>query len=518
MKIKILLVSLLLTNVMMAQVGVGTSDPKVTLHIEGKPTVTTEKDGLLIPKITGDQLKAKTYTSSEVGTMLYISSVPTGTIVGTQVENVNAIGFYYLANSGSNFRWTKMIASSFDKTDDEWINSGTSVLLGKKADGTTSRDTATDVTFTDSGYLGLGTSSPSAGIHVYANNNPTKDDIKIESYNTSTGGNLLFQSGGFAANAPANLVSGNLIGQINFNGRVGGSVNTSHARIFSAYKGTSGGDITLSAGGDSNNTLHVSETQRVGIATNAPNTTLDVNGTYSIREQGVAIANNLASFTATHSQVVLTGTATGNITLSPTAGAAGQRMVVVNTTTGGFKAILGTYEIQNDQAVDFVFSGNKWRALSNGELSNTKRLYTGKAKIPPHTATSTAATNGSYDTPDWKLVSAPAGTSARFAMFTVLAASYANIRASNRLFTYEYQGIAFNNLEKLHPMLTAGNDSSNPDTFSANFVKLENVNGKTRITVSLTRNDLISDYNVGSYNLSEWQGTFFLNITLLETN
>lgn len=518
MKIKILLGSLLFTNLMIAQVGVGTSDPKVSLHIAGKPTVTTEKDGVLIPKITGDQLKAKSYTTTEIGTMIYITDIPTGTNTSNTVQLVDAPGFYYLASVSGNLRWTKMIAATFDKTDDEWVNSGTSVILGKKADGTTSRTGHEQVAVTDGGRLGLGTSSPDSGIHLVSNNDGSKDDIKIESYNSSPGANFLFFSGGYANNAPADIGTNSTIGQINFHGRVSGGFGTSHSRIFSTYKGAEGADITLSAGGASKSTLYASVNQRVGIATNGPRTTLDVNGTYAIQEQSVAVANNAASFTPTSSQVVLTGAATTNITVTPTAGVAGQRMVIVNTSTGGQKAILGTYEIQNDQAVDFVYSGTKWRALSNGELSNTKRLYTGKAQIPPHTVATSTIIAGDYNTTDWKVVDAGVATGAKYELNSL---TQGGIKASNRVYVYEYQGIAFTNLEKLHPMLTAGNDSNYPDTFSANFVKLANVNGKTRLTVTITRNDLVSNINSlidSSIKVSNWQGTFFLNITLLETN
>ena len=385
MNIKILLGSLLFTNLMIAQVGVGTSDPKVSLHIAGKPTVTTEKDGVLIPKITGDQLKAKSYTATEIGTMIYITDIPTGTNTSNTVQLVDAPGFYYLASVSGNLRWTKMIAATFDKTDDEWVNSGSSVILGKKADGTTARTGHEQVAVTDGGRLGLGTSSPDSGIHLVSNNDGSKDDIKIESYNSTPGANFLFFSGGYANNAATDIVANNTIGQFNFHGRVGGNFNTSHARIFSTYKGTSGGDITLSAGGASNSTLHISETQRVGVRNNAPRFTFDVNGFIGVHEQSATIPStgDIADLTITSGQLSLTGIRNANVpfTLRLGAGNNGQRLIIVNNLT--CESIIGlctpaTITIMNRDntaisiisntiapgtAKEFIFSNNSWRAL-----------------------------------------------------------------------------------------------------------------------------------------------------------
>ena len=142
-----------------------------------------------------------------------------------------------------------------------------------------------------------------------------------------------------------------------------------------------------------------------------------------------------------------------------------------------------------------------------GEVSNIDRIYTGVAKIPPHSETNVS--KATYETPDWKIISATAGTKSAFT--NVTSSTSASITASNRVYVYEYKGTPFE-VSKLHPLLTAGNDSSYPDTFTTNFVKLENVNNKTRMTVSVTRNDLLSNASPGS----NWAGSFNLNILLIQ--
>jgi len=77
------------------QVGINTNSPSTTLQVVGKPSTTTVADGVTIPSLTGDQLKAKddNYTSSQSGTLVYVSSAVTST--STKTANVNAAGFYY---------------------------------------------------------------------------------------------------------------------------------------------------------------------------------------------------------------------------------------------------------------------------------------------------------------------------------------------------------------------------------------------------------------------------------------
>ena len=47
------------SGLLSAQVGVGTADPKATLDVTGKPTDVNVVDGIIPPRITGDQLRAK---------------------------------------------------------------------------------------------------------------------------------------------------------------------------------------------------------------------------------------------------------------------------------------------------------------------------------------------------------------------------------------------------------------------------------------------------------------------------
>ncbi len=98
-----------------AQVGIGTTTPKATLDIAGQPTETTQLDGVIPPRITGDQLRAKTYTSAQTAAIVYATaadSAPTG-----QTLNVTQAGYYYFNGT----LWIRMAPES-----DDWKISGNS--------------------------------------------------------------------------------------------------------------------------------------------------------------------------------------------------------------------------------------------------------------------------------------------------------------------------------------------------------------------------------------------------------
>lgn len=107
-----------------SQVGVNTTSPKATLDVVGDPANTSKLDGVIAPRLRGDELAAKAYTSAQTGAIVYVT-LPAGTLAG-QVINVSAAGYYY-----------------FDGTVWKSIGSGSG--------GTTSLQTGTGLTVTGTG-------------------------------------------------------------------------------------------------------------------------------------------------------------------------------------------------------------------------------------------------------------------------------------------------------------------------------------------------------------------------------
>jgi len=88
----IFLGTLFFSGLSFAQVGVNTDSPQATLDIVGKPTDASSLDGVIAPRITGEQLRAKTYTSYQEGALVYVATAdptPAG-----QTVNVTNIGYY----------------------------------------------------------------------------------------------------------------------------------------------------------------------------------------------------------------------------------------------------------------------------------------------------------------------------------------------------------------------------------------------------------------------------------------
>lgn len=89
------------------QVGINTTSPQVTLQIDGKPTISTELDGIIPPRLTGNQLQAKTYTNSQNGALVYVTSATTSP--SGQTINVTSAGMYFF-NSFLN-QWISLTAT-----------------------------------------------------------------------------------------------------------------------------------------------------------------------------------------------------------------------------------------------------------------------------------------------------------------------------------------------------------------------------------------------------------------------
>lgn len=94
MMVKKLLFAILFFNIanITAQVGIGTVAPASTLDVVGQPTVVTVLDGVIAPRLTGAQLRAKTYTVAQTGALVYATAADTAP--AGQTINVTAVGYY----------------------------------------------------------------------------------------------------------------------------------------------------------------------------------------------------------------------------------------------------------------------------------------------------------------------------------------------------------------------------------------------------------------------------------------
>jgi len=75
------------------QVGINTQTPETTLEVVGKPNDISHYDGIIPPRITGNQLAAKAYSSAKQGAVVYATSPPSN-LTG-QVKNITEAAPYY---------------------------------------------------------------------------------------------------------------------------------------------------------------------------------------------------------------------------------------------------------------------------------------------------------------------------------------------------------------------------------------------------------------------------------------
>ncbi|MCJ7932539.1 MAG: hypothetical protein MUW56_02610 [Chryseobacterium sp.] len=272
---------------------------------------------------------------------------------------------------------------------------------------------------------------------------------------------------------------------------------------------------------------------QVGINTTTPNSTLAVNG--SLRAGYNQITANSYTILATDHYITYNGTGNATFTLpvigSGTTSYTGRLYKIKNISASSItlQASSGnTLRIDNTPVASFVIPTGAYAEVVNNsnttggtwDLSFTVlpkpsnvEIYGAQVTIPPHANASspvadwTNHANASYDTGSgtdlWWVIS-------KTSIATAHTSTYSN--SSRMTLVYEYQGTPFN-VTNMYPILTAGNNSSFPDVFTASFVSLANsgTGGKTRLTVSVARIDFIG---TNGTNTSNWAGTFLLNLLL----
>lgn len=120
----------------------------------------------------------------------------------------------------------------------------------------------------------------------------------------------------------------------------------------------------------------------IGIGTTSPGTKLDVNGGITMRETILDASSGTATIPADVSQVKLTGTPTGVVSITAAAAPnAGQRLMVYNSTAQ--KASLNGFVIPEFQAIEFVYSGNDWQANAGASAGKFWNI-TGNDGVQPY--------------------------------------------------------------------------------------------------------------------------------------
>lgn len=105
----LLLVSIITLN---GQIGINTQTPNSTLDVVGKPDMPSVVDGLIIPRLSGDELAAKNnvYSNLQNGAMVYVTRPASITNQTGKTIYVTTEGLYYYSSMAG--LWNRLIKSS----------------------------------------------------------------------------------------------------------------------------------------------------------------------------------------------------------------------------------------------------------------------------------------------------------------------------------------------------------------------------------------------------------------------
>lgn len=206
----LLLSFLVCTSMAFAQVGINTTTPNATLEVVGKGATTTIPDGIIAPRISKQQLAAKTagtYGSLQTAAVVFVNDIttPTGTIPSlAQVAEVTALGYYYFNGT----IWKAIGGAPATVDTSIYLNDGTlagnrtvtqgastlaftaSALNAFSVDGTTlSVDAANH-------RVGVGTAAPQRPLDVNANTGPVRfENLATLPVNTASSGLVIDTNG-----------------------------------------------------------------------------------------------------------------------------------------------------------------------------------------------------------------------------------------------------------------------------------------------------------------------------------
>lgn len=190
-----------------AQVGINNTNPKATMDITASTTNGTKPEGLIVPRLTGSQIRSADgqYGMDQKGLIIFATSAdpsPYGKTV-----NITTAGYYYF----DGYIWQKVLSSNTLS----WINDAaiSGVKLGTRSDGISPRTSGTEFVALDNGNVGIGTNNPS--VLLDTRRNGTSDQIGVGktlganltpstaskagegaiTYSSASGGTLVYSNG-----------------------------------------------------------------------------------------------------------------------------------------------------------------------------------------------------------------------------------------------------------------------------------------------------------------------------------
>ncbi|WP_294207375.1 hypothetical protein [uncultured Chryseobacterium sp.] len=365
-----LVITFFLSLAVRGQVGINNQSPKATLDITAKTTDGSRPEGMLAPRLTGNQIQLGNaqYGSDQKGTIIYATAAVSSP--DSKTANMTAEGYYYFDGSA----WQKMIGggSSSGSSSGSWSTTGSSGIdpsvnfIGSTNSG---------------GHLMFKVGGHRAGIIMdslsnantaigFSSLNLGGNSYKTTTENTAFGDRALAKNSGNRNTAfGASTLSGNTTGSENTAiGRfAGANITTGSKNIVIGTNQTvasASGSNQLNIGGALFGTGLTGDAAapagNIGIGTAAPASKLEING--AATNTSAYNAGNSTTIDFSKSNLAFTSASAGNFTLQNIKDG-GTYTLNVRGATSGTSAFTAT-------GFTFKYVNN------NATVANTETLYT----------------------------------------------------------------------------------------------------------------------------------------------
>lgn len=163
-------VAILFSTILYSQVGINNQTPRATLDVAAKNNNGTTPEGLILPRLTGEQIRAADgqYGTDQTGAVIYATAGVT--TASTKTANINSEGYYYFDGS----LWQKL-GRTYTAGNGLSMTGNDARLGGPLLQATTVSNngnalniagSASTTTFDQAGNIGIGIPSPSQPLDV----------------------------------------------------------------------------------------------------------------------------------------------------------------------------------------------------------------------------------------------------------------------------------------------------------------------------------------------------------------